>query len=310
MTTDVCLAIDSSCDLPPEFIQKHALRVLPITLKLDGDQVPDTRDPVKSVELYQSGRLEKDTHAETEPYSAAAMSAVLENELVLNFDKVLVITIMHTRSEIFKNVRDAVFISQPKFKDLRAKNGKDRSFRMFVFDSNTIFTGHGLMAYEAARLLSEESATVEQVLIKLENLKNRIRAFILPKDLYYLKNRAATKGDNSVSWLSYQMGNMLNVKPIIQAYQGETESVDKAMGYKSGMEKLLNSAKSAIDNGLLIKAIVMSYAGELTTIEEMDIYKDFVHYANDKGVETLLSVMSTTATINVGPGSFSLAYAD
>lgn len=310
MNTDVCIAIDSTCNLPRSFIDKHAIRVLPIGLKLDGKLIPDLLDPHESVELYQSGKLEKNFDAETIPYSSSEMSRLLENELVLNYDKVLVITIMHTRSETYKNIRDAVFISQPKFKELRAQNGKDRSFRISVFDSNSIFTGHGLLTYEAVRMLNEDSASPEQIMLSLDNLKNRVRAFLLPRELFYLKNRGASKGDHSINWLSYQMGNMLNVKPIIQAYQGDTGPVDKAMGFKSGIDKMLTTAKEAIDKGLLIKAVVVSYAGDLTEIEELDIYQDFVRYANDKGIEILLSVMSITATINVGPGSFSLAFAE
>jgi len=310
MNTDVCIAIDSTCNLPRSYIDKNSIRVLPIGLKLDGELMPDLLDPHKSVELYQSGKLEKNFDAETVPYSSSDMSRLLEDELVLNYDKVLVITIMHTRSETYKNIRDAVFISQPKFKDLRAQNGKDRSFRISVFDSNSIFTGHGLLTYEAVRMLNEESASPEQIMLRLDNIKNRVRAFLLPRELFYLKNRGASKGDNSINWLSYQMGNMLNVKPIIQAYQGDTGPVDKAMGFKSGIDKMLATAKEAIDRGLVIKAVVVSYAGELSDIEDMDSFQNFVHYAKDKDIETLLSVMSITAAINVGPGSFSLAFAE
>ncbi len=65
-------------------------------------------------------------------------------------------------------------------------------------------------------------------------------------DLFHLKNRASKKGDNSVGWLSYKMGSMLDVKPIIQCYRGQTESVDKAMGFDKGLVKLFENAKNAI----------------------------------------------------------------
>jgi len=176
-------------------------------------------------------------------------------------------------------------------------------------DSNTLFTGQGVLVYEAARLL-KEGATVEQVMMKLDSLKNHVRAFLLPRDLYHLKNRASTKGDNSVGWLSYKLGNMLNVKPIIEAYRGETAPVDKAMGFDTGLDKLFSTTRHAIEQGLGINAIIMSYAGPLAEIEGESGYQEFVRYAQAKGVPTLLSVMSTTAAVNVGPRSFSLAYAE
>jgi DegV family protein with EDD domain len=309
MSENVCLAVDSACDLPAEFIQQNNIRILPINLKFENQLFVDNRDPARTVDFYTQGMLEKNIDAETVPLTAQEMSKILEQELVLEYDKALAITIMNTRSEVYKNIRDAVFISQPKFKQLRSDNGLDRGFRILVMDSNTLFTGQGVMVYEAARLLKKGSR-IEEVIMHLESLKNHVRAFLMPRDLYHLKNRATTKGDNSVSWLSYQLGNMLNVKPIIQAYQGDTAPVDKAMGFESGLEKLFNTARHAIDQGLGINVIVMSYAGPLAEIEKEKSYQDFVGLAQGKGVPTLLSVMSTTAAVNVGPGSFSLAYAD
>jgi fatty acid-binding protein DegV len=238
------------------------------------------------------------------------MSKILEQELVLKFDKVLAIALSSTRSAVYKNIRDAVFISQPKFKELRDKNGLSRSFRILVLDSQTLFTGQGVLVHEAMRLLKEEKVSLEQALVRLEMLRGHVRSFILPDNLFHLKNRASTKGDNSVGWLSYQVGSLLNVKPIIQAYQGETAPVDKAMGFENGLRKIFGYATTAIEKGLTANVIVMSYAGDLNQIEKESAYQEFVGFARERGVPTLLSVMSTTAAINVGPGCFSLAFAD
>ncbi len=238
------------------------------------------------------------------------MSKLLEEQLIFDYDEVPALTINSARSEIYKNVRDAVFVSQHKFKDSRSKAGISPFFKIRVLDSTTLFTGQGVLVYEAIRLLKVKKLDVSQIIAALTPLRDKVRAFLLPKDLYHLKNRASKKGDNSVGWLSYQMGNMLNVKPIIQCYKGETGPVDKAMRFDNGLVKLFNYAKEAIDNSLSINAIVMSYAGDLNDIYNNSDYKKFVAYAKSKKVNTLMSVMSTTAAVNVGPGSFSLAYAE
>lgn len=310
MPDNICIAIDSSCDLPAEFILRNNIRVLPIYLKFGDEVFTDIRDPVKTLEFYQQGMLEKNIDAETVPVSADEMSAILEQELILKYDKVVAITISSTRSKVFENIRDAVWHSQPKFKELRESNGLSRTFRFHVMDSRNLFTGPGVLVHEAIRLIREESATAEQVMMSLEKLKDRVRAFILPQDLYHLKNRASTKGDNSVSWLSYQLGSLLNVKPVIMGYQGNTSPVDKVMGFDNGLKKLFDNARSAIAEELAVNAVTMSYAGDLNDIRRQQEYEDFVGYAKEHGVYTYLSIMSTTAAINVGPGCFSLAYAD
>ena len=310
MSERTCIAVDSACDLPAAIFQKNNLQILPITLKLEGKSFIDNRDPDKTVQFYLSDMGKKSFDAETQPFSVEEMSKLLEEKLIFDYDEVLAITINSARSEIYKNVRDAVFVSQHKFKESRINAGQSPFFKIRVFDSGTLFTGQGVLVYEALRLLKGQKLNVSQVIEKLTPLKDKVRAFLLPKDLYHLKNRASKKGDDSVGWLSYQMGNMLNVKPIIQCYHGETGPIDKAMGFDKGLVKLFNKAKEAIENTLSINVIIMSYAGDLNDIHNNADYKKFIDYTKTKKVNTLMSVMSTTASVNVGPGSFSLAYAE
>ena len=310
MSEKTCIAVDSACDLPAAIFKEQDLQILPITLKLDGNNFTDNRDPEKTIQFYLSDMGKKSFDAETEPFSVKEMSRLLEEKLIFDYDEVLAITINSARSEIYKNVRDAVFVSQHKFKDARTKAGQSPFFKIRVFDSGTLFTGQGVLVYEALRLLKAQQLNVSQVVEKLLPLKDKVRAFLLPKDLYHLKNRASKKGDDSVGWLSYQMGNMLNVKPIIQCYKGHTEPVDKAIGFNKGLVKLFEKAKSAIENKLSVNVVVMSYAGDLNDIYKNDDYIKFIEFAKNQKVRTLMSIMSTTASVNVGPGSFSLAYAE
>lgn len=310
MPERTCIAVDSACDLPEAFFKEHNLQILPISLKLDGKNFIDNRNPEETIEFHSGEMGKKSFDAETEPFSVKEMSKLLEEQLIYDYDEVLALTINSARSEIYKNVRDAVFVSQHKFKDSRTKAGITPLFRIRVLDSTTLFTGQGVLVYEAVRLLKAEKLNVAKAITALTPLRDKVRAFLLPKDLYHLKNRASKKGDNSVGWLSYQMGNMLNVKPIIQCYKGETGPVDKALGFDKGLVKLFEKAQQAIGDSLSVNVVVMSYAGDLNDIYNNSDYKKFVAYAKSKKVDTLLSVMSTTAAVNVGPGSFSLAYAE
>jgi DegV family protein with EDD domain len=313
MPHNTCIAVDACCDLPDEFIRKHNIRVLPIYLKFGGATHMDNRDAEKSIDFYRKGMLEKSFDAETSPVSAEEMSSILEQELVTQYDKVLAITIMNSRSRVYENIRDAVWVSQPKFKALRKASGLDGRFRIQVTDSNNLFTGQALLTYEAVRMLKKESANIESIIGRLEVLKNRVHTYMIPQDLYHLKNRAGNRGDksdNTLNWLTYNVGKTLNIKPIVLGHQGETKPVDKSIGFGAGLEKIFKSAKRAIQQGLGVNAICMSYSGDLSEIKKEKSYLKFVDYARSHGIHTLLSVMSTTAAINVGPGCFSLSYAE
>ncbi|MEX1032980.1 MAG: DegV family protein [Cellvibrionaceae bacterium] len=304
-----CIAVDSACDLPSAFIASHGIRILPIKLKLGDKTFLDTRDQRRTVQLYASTRLEKHFAAESEPVSATEMSELMEKELALKYDVVLAITISSKRSDVYKNIREAAFVSTEKCKAIRERQGKTGPFKIKVIDSETLFPGQGLLVYEAIRLLEQKKMSLRDIINSLEAVKGGIRAYLVPDSLFHLKNRASAKGDNSVNWFSYQMGNMLDIKPIVEGHGGVTTPIDKVRGFTRGLKNLFDRAEAAMDKGLSINAVNMSYAGDLKQIERRPEYQDFLEIAKQKGVVTMLSVMSTTAAINVGPGAFALAFA-
>ncbi|MDH5424486.1 MAG: DegV family protein [Gammaproteobacteria bacterium] len=310
MAISVSIAIDSACDLPAAVIEENGVEVLPISVKSADNVFVDVRDPDLTTTFYDNDMAAKGFSAETRPYTVAEMTERIEQELILKADEVLVMTINSARSEIYKNIQEAVFISTPKFKSIREASGKSSPFKIHVFDTGTMFTGQAILVHEAVRMIKEENKRPHEIIKKLEAIKDRVFAYVLPRDLYHLKNNASKKGDKSVGWFSYQVGTMLNVKPVIQCYKGETSPVDKVMGYEKGLELLFSKAKDAVHRGLLIKVISMSYAGNLSEIKAMKPFIEFESFLKEQGLPCMLAVMSTTAAINVGPGAFSLAYAE
>jgi fatty acid-binding protein DegV len=61
------LAIDASCDLSQEFLQKHNIAIMPITVKIDSETFMDNRRP-EEFQRFIDRRLGGRSHsAETEP---------------------------------------------------------------------------------------------------------------------------------------------------------------------------------------------------------------------------------------------------
>lgn len=313
MAEKICIAIDSACDLTPEFITQNDIKVLPISVHFEHRSFLDTRHPEQTINFYQNYAKDRKSReyaeAQTQPLSMEEISRVMEEELTQKYDAVQVITINAKRSQLYENTNQAAFINLPKFKARHREVRPGKNFRLRVLDSTTLFTGQSVLVREAVRLLKDEQLPLAQLGAPLEKLRHHIHAYVVPEDLYYLHTRASQKGDNSVGWLSYKLGNMLNVKPIIKCYKGETFPCDKSAGYDKALETLFNKARAAIINGLLTPFVAMSYAGELERMMNHRLYHEFEVFAKNHGIETMLSIMSSTAGINVGPGSFSLAYA-
>lgn len=302
------LVIDSACDLPRAYIEQHDLQIMPINLVFGDEIFIDERDPEQTIAFYQRYLTERNLDAETQPFSVEQITNLFLDRLVLKYDRVLVICLASSRSLIFENATKASFAILSGYKDRRQKAGVEGVFALRVVDSKTLFTGEAVLVHEAIRLLNEENMPFDKLRPAVEALSQHVHAYLVPNDLYYVRTRARKRGDRSVGLLSYAIGSALDIKPILKAYRGDTFPVKKIQGFDNAVSALFDIAIEALKVGLRTKVICMSYAGNPDVIKQHARYAEFTQIAHQHGVELLLSVMSTTAGINVGPGSFTLAY--
>jgi fatty acid-binding protein DegV len=131
---------------------------------------------------------------------------------------------------------------------------------------------------------------------------------MVPQDLYYMRTRAARRGDQSVGFLSYVLGQTLDIKPIIQAVRGNTQAVAKVRHFESAVERLFHHAIGRIEAGLLVPLINVSYGGDPNAVFDMPGYPALQRAAQQHGVELMLSMMAPATAVNVGVGALALAY--
>lgn len=310
MAENYCIVVDSACDMPQEYMKQHGVEILPISVRFGDVLFVDDREPESTMDLYHGGVLAaKGIDAETVPYSVEQITSLFEQRIAPKYEGAQVITISSTRSQIFENARKAAFVNLPRIKAARTKAGHEEHFAMRVMDSRTLFTGQGVLLWQAVQQMEKKNLSLSQSTTELEKVRENIYAYLVPNDLHFVRNRGKKKGDNSVGWLTFKIGTALNIKPVICAHRGETEIVIKASGFDNAIDKLLNLAADKIKDGLRVPVVVMSYAGDPSKIKSHPTMAKFENFAKRHGIETQFSVMSTTAAINVGAGAFSLAYA-
>jgi DegV family protein with EDD domain len=302
------VAVDSACDLPAVYLARHNIGVLPINLYLGNEHLLDARDPQTTIDFY-ARYASKRQNAYTEPPTTDQIVESLLERAANQVDRLLLVTVSSTRSEIFERVAEARLPLINAALQKRRREEIEGSFFMRVHDSKTLFTGQGILVSEMVRLLRDEGLGFDDLCSRADELSDSIHAYLIPRDLYYVRARARQKGENSVSWFGYQAGSLLNIKPIIRMSQGDTETIATARGFDHAVEKLLEIAAAAIDSGLKTNTVVLSYAGDPGEMSEHDSIREFKSHAAKHGVEVLESIMSTTAGVNVGPGAISLAYA-
>ena len=195
-----------------------------------------------------------------------------------------------------------------KYRDVRRDAGVPERFGLAVLSSRNMFAGQGVQAAEAVRLI-RQGGTPSEIGARLRHLVEMTHTYMVPADLFHIYMRASKKGDKSIGWGSYTLGSMLDVKPILHCHQDQTGPVDKVRGFETGVERLFTKAADRIRRGLEVPHVCISYGGPLSDVAKLPGYAELEKAAGESNVEILLSPMSKTAAVNVGPGAVTLAFA-
>lgn len=305
------LVVDSACDLPLDFLQRQQVEIMPIALRFDGHRYVDMRDPEATVQFYDRVIPEQGLEAQSEPFSVEQIRSLFLDRLVTRYDRVLVVAIASTRSEIYDNATQASFSILNGYRQRRRAAGLEGNFLLRVLDSGQLFTGEGVLVWEILRWLRSQPDPHFDALVRhAEEFKNKVYAYAVPRDLFYLRARARERGDRSVGWFQFQLGSKLDIKPIVQAHQGDTRPIGKVRHFEAAVDQVIKRAIERIDGKrLLAPVVVMSYAGRPREIHKFPAYQRLKVRAQAAGVTLVESTMSTTAGIYLGPGAFSLGYA-
>jgi DegV family protein with EDD domain len=302
------VAIDAACDVPQDFLERNGIAVMPITVKVDGQKFKDDRDPVE-IQRFRDQKMGSKSHSgETEPSSVEDVQNLFLDRLVKDYDCVICLTIMATRSPIHDNVIKASFAILKNYRPIREAAGITGPFLMRVVDTRNIFAGSGPVIAEAVRMIQAGKSPAE-VRERVAHIADCSYGYMLPRDLNYLRSRARSKGDRSVSFMSSMLGTALDIKPILRAHRGETGPVGKVRGFDHGAQVLFDYASKRVQAGLLVPSLSLSYGGDLEEMRALTGYHALTRVCGDAGVEILESPMSITGMVNVGEGAMTLGFA-
>ena len=303
------IVVDSACDLPKSFIEEHNIVVMPISVRVGEQTFVDRRDPQATWSFYASHLdTRKEDHAESIPWTQQQIEELFLDKLVLEYDHVFCLTITSARSLIYDHANKASLNIIGRYKERRRQAGLSGPFSVGVINSRTMFTGQAVQAAEVVRLI-REGGTPSQIGSRIRQLTEETYAFLMPADLFHVYKRASKRGDKSINWGTYTVGQMLDVKPILCSHRDQTGPVGKVRGFDTGVEKLFRNTADQIRKGLKAPQVCISYGGDPEQVRSMPGYEELDRTAREKGVDIMASVMSMTAAVNVGSGALSVAYA-
>jgi DegV family protein with EDD domain len=302
------LVVDSACDLPNDFIERHRIDILPITVRIDAAMQVDYRDQAATLAFLNAHIAERGASAETIPFTVEQIRDLFLRRLVIDYDYVFCMTITRTRSPIFDNAQQASYAILNEYRAIRSAAGNNTPFALRVIDTQNLFSAEAILPVEAARLrdAGEEPAKIRT---RLEQLASHTYGYLVPRDLYYIRNRARTKGDRSVSLFSAALGTALDIKPVLRAYRGDTGPVAKVKGYEAAAQQVFEFSARRVAAGLLTPTVALCYGGELDEMRALPGYGALRDACATHNIEVFESVMSLTGMVNVGKGAVVVGFA-
>lgn len=302
------LVVDSACDLPAGFFERERVDILPITVRV-GDAVQvDHRDEAQTLAFLESHIAERGASAETIPFTPEQIRDLFLERLVVDYDYVFCMTITGSRSPIFANAEKASYMILNDYKQPRAAAGNTTPFALRVIDTRNLFCAQGILPVEAARMRAAGEQPLH-IRTRLEELARHTYGYLVPRDLYYIRNRARAKGDRSISLLSAALGTALDIKPVLRGFRGETGPVAKIKGFEPAAEKMFDFAARRVQAGLLTPTVTLCYGGHLDEMRALPGHERLRDACADRNIEVFESVMSTTGMVNVGRGAVVVGFA-
>lgn len=222
------IVTDSSCDLPASLAEKLGIRVVPLSVFVEGKQYYnylDGRD-ISFEDFYQ--QMGEGKMVTTSAVNVELFKMIMESELLTGHD-VLYIGFSSGLSGTYNAGRMAAAELQEEYPNST----------ILTVDSLCASLGQGMLVYQAA-LQKAGGKSIEEVRDFCEETKLKVCHWFTVDDLHQLKR------GGRISSATALIGTMLNIKPVLHVdNEGKLISMSKARGRNGAIQALVDQMEKA-----------------------------------------------------------------
>ena len=235
---------DSISDLPIDIIEKYDVEIVPLTVIFNGEEYLDGEN-LSNKEFYKMLR-ESNSMPKTSQATYAQFKSVFEK---YSDKEILYIAGSSSASGTYQS-------------SIIAKN--DGHENVTIFDTQSLSIGSALFVMKACEM-AQNGHSIEEIVSKLEELKNSEEVIFSVDNLEYLKMGGRISSTKAI------LGNLLSIKPILEVKNGLVAQKSQVRGKKQIYSTLVSSLVSKYGNDLSNRTIIIG-AGD--NEEDLNILKD------------------------------------
>ena len=278
----VKIIADSTCDLSQELIQKYNITILPLHVLLGDKDYKDKVD-ISTEELYRWADDNKTTPKTSAPSPQEVMDAL--ESMAENDIEILCFSVSGKMSSTFSVMN-------------MAREEVENEERIYVFDSQNLSTGIGLLMIEAA-LMAEKGKSAKQITDYLETIKEKVRVSFVVDTLTYLHRGGRC---NAVAALA---GNVMKLHPKILVSDGKMDVGKKYRGNTSkALLKYVHEMEADLKNARKERAFITHSGCEPQVVNEIYEYLKSL----DRFEEIFITEAGCVISSHCGPGTLGVAY--
>lgn len=267
------IVCDSLSDIPKELIDKYDIEVVPLTVILDAKEYKDGID-ISNDEFYQRLR-NTNVYPKTSQATYAQFKEVFE-KYVKEGKKVLYIAGSSVATGTYQSA-------------IMAKN--DTEGCIYTYDSKAFSYVIGVLVVKAAEL-AQQGKDIDEIIMEIDKLKEQTYVLFSVDTLEYLQ-----KGGR-ISSTKAAIGNILNIKPILDIKDGLVSQVCQVRGKKNVIAKMIELIKENCGDEFSNETIYIGYSDDF---KERELLTEVVKSEfNPKDI--LYFQIGTCVGAHAGPG--------
>jgi DegV family protein with EDD domain len=275
--TKIGILTDTTHCLPPEFINRYGIKVIPMGLVLNNKPYLD-QTQITPAEFWEKFKTLKSLPTTFAPNPKDFEKVFME--MAASFDNILCILV----SKILTATQNAAISARSSF------SAQHPNIKIAIIDSKCAAGALGFLVLEAARAI-ERGSSFEEVISAVQKMLPKVTYLTALETMKYL-----IKGGRAPKIAA--IGNLLGVRPIItnNKQTGEVLSLGRGQGKKNTMVKLVDYVADFLEPGKPVHMIV-HYTNNQANGEQL---KEMVQ-ARYNCTELYMTPYSPVMAVHVGP---------
>ena len=216
------IIVDSTQNLPEDYLAKHDIRIAPITIQFGTETYRENLD-IDRKTFYR--KIEEMGIIPTTSQPTPGAYADFYRELSKDGHQILVIAITSKLSGTY----DSAVLAKSMVPEADVE----------IFDSMVISSGTGWMVMEAVRAV-EAGKSRDEIVARLSHIRDNSVFVLTPATLKYLQM------SGRVGALKGALGALLNVKPIIYLKDGMLEAGESVRTRGKTIDRLVEVVKESV----------------------------------------------------------------